>query len=310
MEEGAREDRPEGIDRGGARTAMRILVTGASGQLGTYLVDRLVGGGHDVVAWSGTTPGVRRGIPLIPVDLLDGPATIRSLDEADPDAVIHAAAISATEAVRLDPPRASAINVEATARIAGWCERRGARLVFTSTDLVFDGSGPWNREEDHADPILAYGETKRRAEPAVLDTSKGVVARLSLLFGPSICGRPSFFDRAVAAIRLGGPRSFFEDEFRTPLDLTTAAEVLVRLAEGDRAKLFHVAGRERMSRFELMRRAAITLGLDHELVRPSRVAEANLPEPRPADVSLDTTKLASTFPDLHRPTIEEALRPT
>lgn len=62
-----------------------------------------------------------------------------------------------------------------------------------------------------------------------------------------------------------------------------------------------------MSRFDLMRRAATALGLDPTLVKPSRRNEAILPEPRPADVSLDTTRLASAFPDLHRPSIEEAL---
>ncbi len=109
--------------------------------------------------------------------------------------------MSAADAVRLDPTRASAINVDATRRIADWSDRHDRRLVFTSTDLVFDGSRPWNREDDPAEPILAYGRTKRLAESAVLGVSKGIVARLSLLYGPTRCGRPSFFDQAIRAIR-------------------------------------------------------------------------------------------------------------
>jgi dTDP-4-dehydrorhamnose reductase len=289
---------------------MRILLTGASGQLGAYLIDRLVGRGHEVIAWSGAETGARRGVDLTPMNLADADATARGLDQADPDAVIHAAAISSAEAVRLDPDRASAVNVEATARIAEWCDRRDRRLVFTSTDLVFDGSRPWNREDDPAEPILSYGRTKRHAEPAVLATSRGIAARLSLLFGPSRCGRASFFDQAIGAIRNGQPRTFFEDEYRTPLDLATAAVILVRLAESDLAGIYHVGGRERVSRFELMRRAATALGLDQSLVLPDRKKEANLVEPRPSDVSLDTTRLALAFPDLMRPTIEEALEVT
>jgi dTDP-4-dehydrorhamnose reductase len=244
---------------------------------------------------------------MTPVDLTDGEEAERSLDHVRPDAIIHAAAISAADAVRLDPIGARAMNVDATGRIAEWCDRHGRRLVFTSTDLVFDGSRPWNREADPAEPLLAYGRTKREAEPAVLATPGGVVARICLLFGASRCGRPYFFDRAIDALRKGQPQSFFEDEYRTPLDLSTAADVLVRLAESDHSGLYHVAGRERVSRFELMRRAATVLGLDPLLVRPNRRADANLPEPRPADVSLDTSKLVSAFPDLDRPTIEEAL---
>jgi dTDP-4-dehydrorhamnose reductase len=304
-----REDRPGHNDQGDSFFAMLILLTGASGQLGAYLMDRLLGHGHEVIAWSGTDRGDRRGVAFTPIDLADAEATESALDRADPDAIIHAAALSAAEAVRLDPPRASAINVDATSRIADWSDRHGRRLVFTSTDLVFDGSRPWNREDDPAEPILAYGRTKRLAEPAVLATPKGIVARLSLLFGPTRCGRPSFFDQAIDAIWMGQSRAFFEDEYRTPLDLLTAAEILVRLAESEVTGLIHVAGAERMSRFDLMRRAATALGLDPSLVLPSRQSEARLPEPRPADVSMDTTRLASAFPDLERPTIEQALRP-
>ena len=286
---------------------MRILLTGASGQLGAYLIKRLVGSTHEVVAWSGTEIGHRQGVALNPVDLTDAEATDRALTAANPAAIIHAAARSEAESVRLDPELAHAINVEATGRIADWCDRHGRRLIFTSTDLVFDGSRAWNRETDPADPILAYGRTKKEAEPAVLATPGGVVSRVCLLFGPSLCGRPYFFDRAIEAIRKGQPRSFFEDEYRTPLDLATAAEILIKLAESDVSGLYHVAGPERVSRFELMRRAASTLHLDTSLVLPNRRADANLPEPRPADVSLDTTKLAAAFPDLRRPSIEEVL---
>jgi dTDP-4-dehydrorhamnose reductase len=286
---------------------MRILLTGASGQLGAYLIARLLDLDHEVVAWSGTGTGERQGVRLTPVDLLDAEGSSRALAEAGPDAILHAAAITSTEAVRLDPPRARAINVEATRRIAEWADRRGRRLVFTSTDLVFDGSRPWNRESDPAEPIVAYGRTKLDAESAVLAASGGIVARVCLMFGPSRCGRPYLFDRAIEAIREGRPQSFFEDEFRTPLDLATAAVILVRLVESDLSGVFHVAGPERISRFELMQRASTALGLDTTLVRPNRRADVVFPEPRPVDVSLDSSKLASAFPDLRRPTIEESL---
>ena len=286
---------------------MRILLTGASGQLGAYLIDRLAPRGHALLAWSGSKPGNRFGIAMTPVDLLDGEATLQALDHASPDAVIHAAAISSAEAVRFDPEKATRINVEATNRIAGWCDRHDRRLVFTSTDLVFDGSRSWNREDDPAEPVLAYGRTKRQAEPAVLAIPKGVVARLSLLFGPSWSGRDAFFDKAVGALLKGERRAYFEDEYRTPLDLGTAAEALSLLAEGEMTGLFHVAGRQRMSRFQLMRRVAVALGLDPLLVEANRRGQVDLPEPRPADVSLDTTRLAAALPEFRRPTIEEAL---
>jgi dTDP-4-dehydrorhamnose reductase len=289
---------------------MRILVTGASGRLGAYLLDRLCDSVHEVAGWSGTTSGRRAGIDLRSVDLTDERAVGKALSETDPDVVIHAGAISSAEAVYRDPERGRAVNIAATERLAEWASARKRRLLFTSTDLVFDGLGSWYHESDSAEPILEYGRTKRAAEPLVLATSRGMVARISLLFGPARSGTPGDFDRALAATGRGEPQSFFEDEFRTPLDYRTAATVLVRLAESEETGIVHVGGCERLSRFELMRRVARACGRDPSLIRPNRRADRPFPEPRPADVSLDTTRLANLFPDLDRPSVEAALSDT
>ena len=285
---------------------MRILVTGASGGLGAYVVERLASDGREVIAWSGSDSGERSGVPLRAVDLGDPERVSRMLDESQPDAIVHLAAISSAAACLADPERAARINVDATARLADWCARRGRRLVYTSTDLVFSGQTAWNREADAAGPVLLYGRTKLAAEAAVVAIPGGLVARMSLMFGPSRCGRLGFFDQALADVADGRPRSFFDDEFRTPLDYATAATILCRLAQAGATGLIHVGGRERMSRYEMMRRVAEASGLDASLVRPGRQRDAPAPEPRPADVSLATDRLASLLPDLDRPDVDEA----
>jgi dTDP-4-dehydrorhamnose reductase len=284
---------------------MRILVTGASGRLGSALIERLASEGqHDVIAWSGTTTGARAAVPLRAVDLGDVRAVAEALEQEDPDAVIHAGALSSADAVYRDPARGHAVNVDATRRLAEWAGSRGRRLVFTSTDLVFDGLKAWYREDDPPGPILAYGRTKCEAERPVRAAPRGLVARLSLLFGPTPSGRPGFFDLAMEALRRGESRAFFEDEFRTPLDYRTAADILVRLVESEAVGIVHVGGPERLSRFDLMRRAALAAGIDPALVRPGRLADVILPEPRPADASLDSSRLTGLFPALIRPSIE------
>lgn len=286
---------------------MRVVLTGSSGQLGAYVMERLVAEGHDVSAWSGGERGDRSGCELHPVDLTDSAATEQALSRDDPEVIIHLAALSSIEEVRLDPARARAINIGATERLARWCESRDLRLLYTSTDLVFDGTRAWNREEDPAEPTVAYGRTKLEAEAEVRTVPRGLVARLSLLYGLSRSGRASYFDQMAAALRRGEPQTFFEDECRTPLHLATAAEALIRLAESDMAGRVHVGGRERLSRFELARRAAIALGFDPALVRANRLRDVNFAEPRPADVSLDTSRLAAILPNLVRPSVEESL---
>ncbi|WP_165064281.1 SDR family oxidoreductase [Paludisphaera rhizosphaerae] len=277
---------------------MRILLTGATGRIGAYLRDPLNMRGWEVVRWAGSHA----------VDLTDPGAVSRGLDQADADVVLHAAAISDAETCRRDPDRARTINVEAVAWISEWCAARGRRLVFTSTDMVFDGTKPWSTESDEPRPILAYGATKRAAELEALKAPDSVVARICLLYGPTLCDRETFYDKAVGQLRAGAPQTFFDDEFRTPLDYATAARALAMLAASDFRGIVHVGGAERLSRFELMTKVARGLGLDGSLVRSNSRAEASFSEPRPADVSLDTSRLAALLPTLERPPVEEAVR--
>jgi len=268
---------------------------------------RLALGAHEVVGWArGRT---RPGLPdrFQTVDLTDELGVARALRAADPEVVIHLAAISSADEVRRDALGAWAINVDATKRLVKWATDNDRRLVFTSTDLVFDGARAWYREGDLPRPILEYGRTKRAAELAIAESSRNLTVRVSLLYGHAPPGREGFFDRAVSSMRAGEPSAFFDDEYRTPLDYATAARAIVKLAESQLSGLIHLGGPERLSRFELMRRAAVALGIDPDRVVRGSLFRQTMAEPRPADVSLDTTRLRHKFPDLAIPPIETAL---
>ncbi|MGO9918255.1 MAG: SDR family oxidoreductase [Isosphaeraceae bacterium] len=286
---------------------MRILVTGATGRLGSYVMARLALGAHDVVGWarSGRAPAVSNRLQT--VDLTDAARFARAIRAVDPDVVLHLAAISSAEEVRREPRTAWEINVEATGRLVKWAIGNDRRLIFTSSDLVFDGTRSWYREDDPSRPILEYGRMKRAAELAVAASSNSLTVRVSLLYGKAPSGREGFFDRAVSSMRAGTPCAFFDDEHRTPLDYATAAGVLVKLAESNLSGLIHLGGPERLSRFELMRRAAVSLGIASDRVLTTSQHRQAMAEPRPADVSLDTTRLRDQFPNLTIPPIETAL---
>jgi dTDP-4-dehydrorhamnose reductase len=286
---------------------MRVLLTGASGQLGAYLLMRLARSDHHLVACSRSVAGENGRIPWIPVDLSDASATLRALDSVNPEVIIHAAALSSAALCFRDPQRARIVNVEATERLAEWCQSRSRRLIFTSTDLVFDGSQPWNREDDRVAPVLEYGRTKQLAEQAVRLLPRGLVARVSLLFGPSRNGRESYYDRIIAALHAGEAQTFFEDEFRTPLHFRVAADILSRLLDAEHSGVVHLGGAERLSRFALIQRIVRALGLNDTLVLANRQTDVTFDEPRPADVSLDTTRLLEWLPNLERPSIEKSV---
>jgi dTDP-4-dehydrorhamnose reductase len=295
---------------------MRVVVTGASGQLGAYLVERLEVAGLGIDAWSHRAhdrPRGRDAMTWTALDITQESAVLDALEAADPEVIFHLAAISSADAVHADPARGRAVNVTATEILADWCARRGRRLVLTSTDLVFDGSRAFSREDDPPNPLLMYGRTKVDAERAVLKSPRGLVARLSLLYGFTKTGRAGFFDRAISALRRGEAQCFFQDEYRTPLDYESAAAILMRLAVSDTVGVIHVAGSERLSRWELMSRAARVLDVDPKLVTFNSREHVQLAEPRPRDVSLDRSRLLRICPDIQDSCVEDAMtswRPT
>jgi dTDP-4-dehydrorhamnose reductase len=284
----------------------RVLVTGATGQLGAYLIRELVGCARDVVAWSHSSGAPIFGVTPRPVELADSATVSQAFRDARPEVVIHAAAMASVAECARDPARAQAINTSAAEIIADLCDAAGARLVAISTDLVFDGEQAPYAESDLVAPLSVYGRTKAAGELAVLARRRHAIVRVSWMFGPSLIERKNFFDDQLAALRGGPPVTVFHDEWRTPLGLPTAARALIEIADSDVAGLIHVGGPERMSRLEIGQRLAAHLGTGTGgLVPASRVDVAG--EPRPRDVSLNSTCWRRSFPHQRYPTFEEAL---
>jgi dTDP-4-dehydrorhamnose reductase len=287
---------------------MAILVTGASGQLGGYLLREVRNQGLAAVAWSGSCAGERFGFPLHPVDLASPTAVAAAFAEARPTAVLHAGALASVSECFRQPERARRVNTEGAALLSRLAEATGARFVYISTDLVFDGERGGYREDDVPRPLSFYGRTKADAEQEMVRCPRATVVRLSLLFGPSVTHRLSFFDEQVAALRAGRPLPLFEDEWRTPLSLATAARALIAIARSDATDILHLGGPERMSRLEMGRRLAAFLGCDPSTIVPARRNAGAPSEPRPRDTSLDSSRWRRLFPEHPWPSWEEALR--
>src|SRR5262249_19700295 len=154
----------------------------------------LRGSGLSVTAWSGHRRGELFGSVLHPVDLGDPDAARAAFRAARPELVLHPAALARIADCQRDPDLAYRINTRGSALLAELASEAGARLLLVSTDLVFDGERGGYREEDAPSPLSVYGRSKADAEAAVLAAPRTVVARVGLLYGPSVVGRASFFD--------------------------------------------------------------------------------------------------------------------
>jgi dTDP-4-dehydrorhamnose reductase len=289
-------------------TARRVLVTGASGLLGSYLLHELPHRGWSVTAWSGTRTGSFQGVPWQPVDLGDPDQVAAAFRAVRPEAVIHAGAMASVADCLRNPERAAEVNTCGSARLAELAAEAGARMLLVSTDLVFDGERGAYREADVPQPLSVYGRTKAAAEMAVLAHPGSVVIRVSLLYGPSLTERPSFFDQLVTGLRTGRPPRLFADEWRTPLSLATAARALAGILDSDFVGLLHLGGPDRLSRLEMGQRLAAYLAVDPMTIPAAQRNSMPAAEPRPRDTSLDSSEWRRLFPGEPWPTWEEALR--
>lgn len=286
---------------------MRLLVTGASGQLGSYLLRECQSQSISVIGWSCRRSGELFGCTLRPVDLLDTGALATAFHDARPDVVLHTAALTAVSECQRQPERARLINTGGSQALAQLANNAGIPMIHVSTDMVFDGEKAPYREDDRVAPLSIYGRTKAEAEQAVLAFPRHAVVRVPLLFGPTLIGRPTFFDQQLSALRQGQRVTLFCDEWRTPLDLLTTARGLLTLVESPPAGLLHMGGPERMSRLEMGLKLARSLACDPACLVSISRTQAPAAEPRPRDLSLDSSRWRHLYPHSEWPAWDEAL---
>lgn len=267
----------------------RLLVTGANGFLGRHLA--CAAATKYAVIAQVRNPSIRiDGTSPVPADLTEDGALQRLLRQARPDAVIHAAAMSSPNACEQAPDDSLAVNAEVPALLARLTAEAGIPFVFVSTDLVFDGRNPAYCERDSPSPLSVYARHKTIAEQAVTHFHPGAaVARMPLMFG-ALPGSMSFLEPMLDALDQGREVKLFADEHRTPVSGETAAKGLLMILEREFSGILHLGGKERASRLDMGRTAAELAGADASGIVQARRAEAPMPAPRPADVSLDSSR--------------------
>ena len=267
----------------------KLLITGAGGFLGHALCEQAAGN-WDVHAVYRQHKPATAGVTAVQADLTE-PGCIDSLiDSVRPCFVIHAAAMADVGFCQAHPRQAEAINTAVPARLAERCAQQGMGFVLTSTDLVFDGHSAPYCETDTVHALSIYGRQKVRAEQLVQQAHPGaLVCRLPLMIGLAPHAGHHFCIRMLHSIRSGAPLSLFTDEFRTPVDNTSAAAGILGAMERTRGVL-HLGGKTRVSRYDLGVMMCAAFGIAPDMLRPVSIASLDTGTPRAADVSLDSRK--------------------
>ena len=257
---------------------MRILVTGAAGQVGARVVAAL--DDHDVLAAGHNV-----------VDLADREQVEQVVAEFAPDVVVNAAAMTNVDACERDPERAFAVNALGVRVLAQATARRGAHLVHVSTDYVFDGTATRPYDEwDAVHPISEYGRSKLGGEHEVeRHAASWAMIRTSWVFGRRGTDLVSW---AFGAFDRGELDGVLADQVSIPTYAPDLAVLLARFAVERRQGLYHVtSGSEAVTRHELIVTALRARGVDPSGVAPLDAANLDRPAARPPMSALDNRAL-------------------
>ncbi|MDE2787049.1 MAG: SDR family oxidoreductase [Chloroflexota bacterium] len=280
---------------------MSILIIGASGFIGRYVSRRLANAaGHTVVSTYNARPPGDDGASWHRLEMTDPAALDALFGVAQPDAVVHLAAMADVGTAERNPEVARAVNATATETIARLCRRHGARLVFVSTEYVFDGqNGPY-REDDPPAPTTQYGRTKFQAEQAVASlASNWSVLRTSIVYGWPAPGRRNFVPMLVNRLRNGEAYRAPTNVYRSPVYVEHLVDGIKRLVETEDTGVHHVAGRDWATMYEFAVTVAEEFGLDPSLVIP-------VTDPMDDRLGLDCTRTMARL-GLPHPGLNEGL---
>lgn len=291
---------------------MRILVTGACGQLGFDVVKELVSQEQEAVATDilPETSELPDGVRYLPLDITDPAAVEQALRQLRPDAVIHCAAWTAVDAAEEPKNREKvfAINATGTRNLAAACKQIGAKLLYISTDYVFDGQGtePWQPDCDAYAPLNVYGQSKLEGELAVRELLDNYfIVRIAWVFGKN--GK-NFVKTMLRVGRSHNTVRVVKDQIGTPTYTPDLARLLADMIQTDKYGVYHATNEGGfISWYDFTREIYRQAGLMTEVL-PVTTAEYGLSKAkRPFNSRLDKSKLTERGFD-RLPDWKDALR--
>ena len=273
----------------------RLLITGGSGLIGSALVENLRTEYATYYTYNTNKMQFPRAFGR-KLDLTDEMRMDGVMSDVRPEVLIHAAAMTSVVECERDWEKTYDTNVRATAELLTHCRRFGTRIVYLSTDLVFDGSVGNYEENDETFPVNRYGKSKKLAEELVLDAKylRPLVLRISLVIGKGNTHHGGMIGWLKDSLEKGQPVTLFVDEYRSMIYLPDLVRIIDEALRKQLEGVYHIAGHKRTSRYDFGVQFAEVFGYDSDLIQRGSLADCQGPN-RPADVSLNTRKMEDAF---------------
>ena len=271
---------------------VRLLITGITGLLGVNLAWEAWRAGHEVVGVARQRNLPKAPFAVLQADLSRPESTARVWRVAQPEAVVHTAALADLDACERQPALAARLNAELPGEIAALAARDGVPLVHISTDAVFDGERGDYTEDDPPRPLSTYARTKLAGERAVLAAYPAAAVLRVNFFGWSLSGKRSLSEWFLNNLQAGNPVRGFSDVFFCPLLVTHLADRVLAVLERRLSGLYHAVSPRCLSKYAFGVALARRFGYDPALIHPASVAEAGLAAHRARNLTLRSDKLA------------------
>ena len=265
---------------------MKILITGANGFLGYYLVEQLLNKNYEVIATG-------RGQSRLPfskhknfhyeeMDFTD-PFSIHDVfEKIKPEVVVHAGAMSKPDECELDQMKAYLVNVEGTVQLLINAEDIKSFFIFLSTDFVFDGERGMYNENDIPNPVNYYGRTKLEAEEAVKEYEfDWAIVRTVLVYGINHSGHNNILKIVKEKLEKGEEYNIVDDQVRTPTYVEDLATGIVTIIEKKATGVFHLSGKDMLTPYQMAIKTAEHLNLDSSVLKKVTAESFSQPARRP-----------------------------
>ncbi len=273
----------------------KFLLTGSSGLLGQYL-NIEAAKENNILTLYNNNVGNCDEFKSTKVDITNFNLMEEIFSSFKPNVVIHTAAVTNPVPVQNQNPKdVYNVNVNATKNIAELCKQFDAKLIYISTDLVYAGyRGSMLKEDAKLIPVSLYAETKLMGEMKVKETLENyLILRTALLYGFGLNHSRCHFQKMTEELKNDKPVKLFVDQFRTPIALQDAVEIITKIAQMDITnETINLGGVDRVSRYEMGEILCSAAGYDKSLLE--KISLNDVPElPKVEDVSLTTDKLQS-----------------
>ena len=266
---------------------MRVLIVGASGFIGSYLMKRF-SGSHEVLGTCLSKPW--KG--LVRMDMCDEASVAAAFASFRPEVVINAAAVPNVDFCEQNREAAYRVNVLGVKNLARAAQQANSKIIFFSTDYLFDGTdGPYG-ENAAPHPINHYGEQKLEAEKIISSVDNHIICRTTVVYGWEQASK-NFADKFIKSLRAGQPFKVPVDQYGNPTYIENLTEAVLEMVGKDKQGVYNLAGSEYCRRYDFALRIADVFNLDKQLVISVTTDELKQPAKRPLKAGFRLDKFRS-----------------